>query len=62
MAAAQAAIDAGAYGRPTAGQRVVVEVKPAGIYYLAEDYHQHYLEKGGQCSAKGCSDGIRCYG
>lgn len=49
------------------GQKVVVELKPAGDYYLAEAYHQQYLERGGrfnspQSAAKGCTDKIRCYG
>lgn len=47
--------------------KVVVEVSPAGDYYLAESYHQQYLEKGGrfnrpQSAAKNCDDPIRCYG
>jgi len=42
-------------------------VEPCGDYYLAEAYHQQYLEKGGrfgapQSAAKGCKDPIRCYG
>ncbi|GAM19878.1 hypothetical protein SAMD00019534_030530 [Acytostelium subglobosum LB1] len=41
---------------------IVTEILPAGIFYDAEDYHQKYLEKGGQCSSKGCGDKIRCYG
>eukprot|EP00898_Chlorokybus_atmophyticus_P007988 jgi/Chlat1/8190/Chrsp76S07627 len=49
------------------GKKVVAELKPAGDYYFAEDYHQQYLEKGGrfnrpQSAAKGCNDPIRCYG
>lgn len=31
--------------RPVAGKEVVVELVPAGDYWLAEDYHQQYLEK-----------------
>ncbi|GFR49326.1 hypothetical protein Agub_g11352 [Astrephomene gubernaculifera] len=50
-----------------AGDRVVVELQPAGDYFIAEDYHQQYLAKGGrfgnpQSTAKGCTDRIRCYG
>lgn len=50
-----------------AGDKVVVELKSAGDYYLAEAYHQQYLSKGGrfgsgQSAAKGCTDPIRCYG
>lgn len=42
----------------------VVELKPAGDYYLAEAYHQQYLAKGGrfgrpQSAEKGCTDTIR---
>jgi len=50
-----------------AGVKVATEVKPATTFYIAEDYHQQYLEKGGrfgrkQSAAKGCNDPIRCYG
>jgi len=53
--------------RPYSGKKVVSEVLPAGDYWLAEDYHQQYLSKGGrmgrsQSAAKGCTDNIRCYG
>jgi peptide-methionine (S)-S-oxide reductase len=46
---------------------IVTEVKPAKIYWPAEDYHQHYLAKGGRFGAgqsveKNCTDPIRCYG
>lgn len=49
------------------GRKVVTTVEPCGDYYLAEAYHQQYLEKGGrfgspQSAAKGCNDPIRCYG
>ena len=49
------------------GKQVVTELAPAGDYYLAEQYHQQYLSKGGrmgmgQSAAKGCKDQIRCYG
>jgi hypothetical protein len=33
-----------------------------GPLECAEEYHQRYLEKGGQCASKGCNDSIRCYG
>ncbi|KAG5183583.1 peptide methionine sulfoxide reductase [Tribonema minus] len=41
---------------------IVVEIKPATAFYPAEHYHQKYLEKGGQCSRKGDTTAIRCYG
>ncbi|CAE7787701.1 unnamed protein product, partial [Symbiodinium microadriaticum] len=41
---------------------IVTEILPAKEWYRAEDYHQKYLEKGGQCSVKGDVSGIRCYG
>lgn len=43
-------------------QRIVTEIKPASVYYLAEEYHQQYLAKGGQCSLTGDLTPIRCYG
>jgi len=43
-------------------KNIVTEITAASEWYPAEDYHQRYLEKGGQCSKKGCSDKIRCYG
>lgn len=54
-------------GSKPAGNKVVVSLEPAQDYYLAEEYHQQYLSKGGragraQSAAKGCSDPIRCYG
>jgi len=44
------------------GKHVVTEIAEAGTWYPGEDYHQKYLEKGGQCSAKGDKTPIRCYG
>jgi len=44
------------------GRKVVTEILPAGDWWPAEEYHQKYLEKGGQCSLKGSIDEIRCYG
>ncbi|KAJ2806505.1 hypothetical protein H4R21_000843 [Coemansia helicoidea] len=41
---------------------ITTEIVPAGEFLPAEVYHQKYLEKGGQCAAKGCSDSISCYG
>lgn len=31
-------------------------------FYVAESYHQRYLEKGGQDASKGATEKIRCYG
>lgn len=42
--------------------QIVTEIEPAATFYRAEEYHQQYLEKGGQCAATGCTDRIRCYG
>jgi peptide-methionine (S)-S-oxide reductase len=39
-----------------------VELKPAAVFYSAEDQHQQYLYKGGQAARKGCRETIRCYG
>lgn len=44
------------------GKTVVTEVVPAGKWWPAEEYHQKYLEKGGQCALKGDKTAIRCYG
>lgn len=44
------------------GKEVVTEIAPIGKWYPAEEYHQKYLEKGGQCSLKGDKTKIRCYG
>ena len=41
---------------------IVVEVLPAQTWYRAEDYHQQYLSKGGQCARTGDLTPIRCYG
>ena len=63
----QAQLDSGSYPRRTDGQKIMVELKPAGAFWMAEDYHQQYLEKGGrlgrpQSAAKGDTTPIRCYG
>eukprot|EP00584_Thalassiosira_punctigera_P005565 CAMPEP_0172527516 /NCGR_PEP_ID=MMETSP1067-20121228/2175_1 /TAXON_ID=265564 ORGANISM="Thalassiosira punctigera, Strain Tpunct2005C2" /NCGR_SAMPLE_ID=MMETSP1067 /ASSEMBLY_ACC=CAM_ASM_000444 /LENGTH=406 /DNA_ID=CAMNT_0013311265 /DNA_START=104 /DNA_END=1324 /DNA_ORIENTATION=- len=45
------------------GEReVMTEVAEAKVFYMAEDYHQQYLLKGGQSAKKGASESIRCYG
>lgn len=59
-------LEAGTFRR-VAGKKVVATVDPATDYYIAEDYHQQYLSKGGrggraQSAAKGATDPIRCYG
>ncbi|KAK1941216.1 Peptide methionine sulfoxide reductase [Phytophthora citrophthora] len=46
----------------TLSKPIVTEVMEAKQFWDAEDYHQKYLEKGGQCSDKGCDVPIRCYG
>jgi methionine-S-sulfoxide reductase len=45
------------------GVRIVTEiVEPAPTFWPAEDYHQQYLEKGGQTADKGAEQFIKCYG
>lgn len=41
---------------------IVTQLVKAPVWYPAEAYHQRYLEKGGQCAAKGDTSFIRCYG
>lgn len=41
---------------------VVTEITEATTFWPAEDYHQQYLQKGGQSAAKGDMANIRCYG
>ncbi|KAG6586744.1 peptide-methionine (S)-S-oxide reductase [Phytophthora cinnamomi] len=41
---------------------IVTEIMEAQRFWDAEDYHQKYLENGGQCADKGCDVPIRCYG
>lgn len=41
---------------------IATEVAAASVFYPAENYHQQYLEKGGQCSGKGDLTPIKCYG
>lgn len=49
------------------GGDVVAEAAPAREFWIAEEMHQRYLERGGrsgrpQSAEKGCTDTIRCYG
>mgnify|MGYP001107625934 FL=1 len=49
--------------RRSAGEREVMsELKKAQTFYMAEEYHQQYLLKGGQSAKKGADESIRCYG
>ena len=41
---------------------IVTEVKNAAVFWPAENYHQRYLEKGGQSAAKDATAAVRCYG
>ena len=41
---------------------VQTEVKTAGKFWKAEDYHLQYLQKGGQSAKKRAEETIRCYG
>lgn len=41
---------------------IVTEVSLANKWYPAEEHHQQYLSKGGQCSRTGDLTPIRCYG
>jgi peptide-methionine (S)-S-oxide reductase len=44
------------------GEDCVTECLPAAKFYVAEEYHQQYLLKGGQSARKGEDSTIRCYG
>ena len=41
---------------------LATELIAASTFWLAEDYHQQYLEKNGQSAKKGALEQIRCYG
>jgi peptide-methionine (S)-S-oxide reductase len=45
------------YARP-----IVTEVKAATAFWPAENYHQRYLQKGGQSAEKNAPEKVRCYG
>jgi len=48
--------------QPALDAPIVTEVLANATYFRAEEYHQQYLEKGGQDASKGASETIRCYG
>ena len=41
---------------------VKTEVEDVARFWDAEDYHQQYLQKGGQDASKDAKETIRCYG
>lgn len=46
----QAALKSKTEHQKTLSQKIVTEIKPAGTFYKAEEYHQRYLEKNGRSS------------
>jgi len=46
----------------TGAARIVTSLEAATAFWPAEEYHQGYLEKGGQSAAKGSDAPIKCYG
>lgn len=42
--------------------RFRIELLPSAKFFNAEEYHQHYLLKGGQSARKGAKETIRCFG
>ncbi|KAK9830822.1 hypothetical protein WJX74_008936 [Apatococcus lobatus] len=60
-------LENGSFRRVRGGKKVVSDFQPATEFYIAEDYHQQYLSKGGRFSrpqdaSKGATTPIRCYG
>jgi len=49
-------------GAALAGQTVHTEQVAASKWFAAEEYHQQYLQKGGQSAKKDAQETIRCYG
>ena len=41
---------------------IATEIKEAGKFWDAEEYHMQYLQKGGQDARKAATETIRCYG
>lgn len=41
---------------------IKTEIKAATTFFDGEDYHQQYLQKGGQSAKKQAAETIRCYG
>ena len=60
-AAAEASLAAERAAAPE-GRTVHTEVCAAKKWWMAEDYHQQYLQKGGQSAKKDAAETIRCYG
>ena len=44
------------------GSPIVTAISPAPAFWPAEEYHQQFLEKGGQDASKGSAEAIKCYG
>ena len=67
-AEARLAFEREASGWKSSGRPVVTELRPAGIFWPAEEEHQRFLEKGNgrsgkpQSAEKGTGEEIRCYG
>ena len=58
----QRAVAEEALSRQARFTEVKTEIKPASKWYDGEDYHQQYLQKGGQSAKKEAGETIRCYG